>query len=104
MDGAERGKSRDCGSDALQISRNAGIAAGARGTTLAISVCSGIFEFSRDSGTAGRAWQTAPDAGFDVLRWARICASASDGARYASWDRGGPPNERGRKGHFDRHT
>ena len=70
----------------------------------AVSVCAGIFKFSRDSGAARCAWQAAADAGPDIVRWAGLRTSAADGTGYASGNSAGPADDWMRKEHFDWQT
>src|SRR5439155_849238 len=101
MDGVARGESRDWRRSGVPVSGNGGDRAGARDCAAAISVCAGTAEFPGDTGAAGGACEIEAHAGFAVLRWAGLRASAKDGIGHSSGNFAGPADDWLRKEHFD---
>src|SRR5258708_1027971 len=101
MDGAARGESRDWRRGGVPVSGNGGDCPCVAGPPPPISLCGRIFKLSGDTGAFGGARETEATAGFAVLRWAGLRASAKDGIGDASRNFAGPADDWLRQEHFD---
>ena len=101
MERAARGESGDWWRGGVPVSGDGRNRASACGRAAAISVCAGVIEFSGDTGAGRGVEKIEANAGFAVLRWPGVCASAADGAREPPGDFAGPADDWVREEHFD---